>query len=253
MQSLLSALGHLTLPHPGNNHQAKLRQPVGLLGLLVIVIAAQFWVQIFAHAQPSVLGYASAITLDGILADTNHQRQLQGLSTLRLDPQLSQAAAAKAQDMFARDYWAHITPTGQPPWSFITQAGYPYLYAGENLARDFMESQAVVDAWMASPSHRDNLLSKNYDDIGLAIVNGNLAGSETTLVVQMFGARKVITAQPSMVDPKAQATAPGPSHLAYAHLSVPVLAPPNAQTRPLSAQTQPSTDQKSLPSACRAK
>jgi hypothetical protein len=48
-------------------------------------------------------------------------------------------------------------------------------------------SDGVVTAWMNSPTHRDNILKKEYTDVGFAIVNGVLNGEETTLVVQMFG------------------------------------------------------------------
>jgi hypothetical protein len=121
---------------------------------------------------------------------TNQQRITHGLPPLKANPQLTTAANDKAKHMFAHDYWAHITPTGEQPWAFISRAGYSYIYAGENLARDFADSQSVVTAWMNSPSHRDNILSPNYDHIGIAVVNGNLASTDTTLVIQEFGRPK---------------------------------------------------------------
>lgn len=77
--------------------------------------------------------------------------------------------------------------SGTTPWDFITGSGYQYEYAGENLAKNFMFSQGVVDAWMNSPSHKENLMRKDYTDVGFAVVNGVLNGEETTLVVQLFG------------------------------------------------------------------
>ncbi len=204
MDKLINQLLHLFYPHPGNNHQAKLRQSIGVLGLICLVLAAQVWVQVFTRIQPQVLGYASNISPQQILSLTNEKRQQYGLAPLRLDQQLTHAAQAKANDMFNRDYWAHVTPTGEQPWSFITSTGYTYLYAGENLARDFADPQAVVEAWMASPSHRENLLNPNYDDLGVAVVDGDLAGVETTLIVQMFGSRRVAT-QPAEISETAKA------------------------------------------------
>ena len=96
--------------------------------------------------------------------------------------------------MFEKGYWAHNAPDGATPWDFIHGEGYRYTYAGENLARDFSYSKDVVDAWMASPSHRDNLMRPEYQEIGFAVVNGTLNGSETTLVVQMFGTKREGTA-----------------------------------------------------------
>lgn len=91
--------------------------------------------------------------------------------------------------MFAGQYWAHTSPTGRDPWSFIVESGYTYLFAGENLARDFGDSKGVVEAWMNSSSHKDNLLNSRYQDVGFAVVNGKYNGYETTLVVQMFGTK----------------------------------------------------------------
>ncbi len=98
-----------------------------------------------------------------------------------------QAAAAKANDVFAKNYWAHYAPDGTSPWFFFQQAQYQYLYAGENLAKDFTDSQAVVAAWMNSPTHRDNILKPEYEEIGFAVQEGNLQNQDTVLVVQLFG------------------------------------------------------------------
>jgi hypothetical protein len=96
---------------------------------------------------------------------------------------------AKGTDMLNRNYWAHVAPDGTEPWAFFINAGYKYRYAGENLARDFSSASSTVDAWMASPSHRENLLSNKYKDIGVAVVEGNLNGVDTTIVVQFFGTK----------------------------------------------------------------
>ena len=90
-------------------------------------------------------------------------------------------------DMFAKQYWAHVSADGKQPWDFISDAGYSYTVAGENLARDFQHADQVVEAWMASPTHKANILHEKYTEIGIAVVEGNLEGIETTLVVQMFG------------------------------------------------------------------
>lgn len=111
-----------------------------------------------------------------------------GLPELRLNAKLSEAATKKAQDMFSHNYWSHTSPEGATPWNFIVASGYQYTMAGENLAKNFSNSSGVVDAWMASPTHKDNIVKPAYRDIGFAIVNGTLDGEETTLVVQMFGA-----------------------------------------------------------------
>lgn len=137
--------------------------------------------------MPDVLGYATDINIQQLLANTNAERAAAGLNQLTLNSQLSEAAARKAQDMFAKGYWAHNSPTGSTPWDFISGAGYRYTVAGENLAKNFSNSTAVVAAWKASPTHWANIIKPSYKEIGFAVVNGKLNGEETTLVVQMFG------------------------------------------------------------------
>ncbi|MBA3284597.1 MAG: CAP domain-containing protein, partial [Nitrosopumilus sp.] len=118
---------------------------------------------------------------------TNQEREKAGLQPLTYNDKLAQAAQQKANDMFAKNYWAHYGPNNENPWQFILGAGYDYEYAGENLAKNFLFSKGVVDAWMNSPTHKENMVRKEYTDIGFAVVNGMLNGEETTLVVQMFG------------------------------------------------------------------
>ena len=154
---------------------------------ITILLALYVSLNFFKTAAPGILGFASNIFVEEIVETTNAYRQENGLSELRFDPTLSQAAREKAEDMFADDYWAHVAPDGTKPWFFITEAGYDYVYAGENLAKDFQKSDSVVVAWMESPSHRQNILNEKFKDIGIAVVNGTLDGYETTLVVQMFG------------------------------------------------------------------
>lgn len=185
----MSLFHHLFLPHHTNNQRAKILHP-SVLSLIIGVFAlSQIFIGQLTHRFPQILGYASQIPASEIIRLTNIERQNRGLPVLKSDPELSSAAAKKAADMFAKNYWAHVSPSGTQPWFFITQSGYDYRYAGENLARDFSDPQSVVQAWLNSPSHRDNLLNSRYSDIGVAVVDGNLEGRDTTLVVQMFGAR----------------------------------------------------------------
>lgn len=180
---------HLFVPHESNNQRAKLIHPSGLsvvIGLYVLFQVGLGWI---SNRYPNVLGYAAFIKPEEVVRLTNIEREANGLGTVSLDPKLSEAAAQKAADMVARDYWAHVSPIGTQPWSFVTGAGYSYRYAGENLARDFSDATSVVKAWMASPSHRENLLNPRYQDIGIAVIDGKLGGHETTLVVQIFGSK----------------------------------------------------------------
>jgi len=193
---------HLFIPHHSNNQKPKLLHP----STLVIIAFLLSFLQIFLHFLPKagvrVLGYAANISVDEVFRLTNQKRQEAGLPPLKLDPVLSQAAKNKGEDMLVKDYWAHVSPDGVEPWKFFLDAGYKYRYAGENLARDFSNAASAVDAWMASPSHRENMLSPKYEEIGIAVVEGDLSGVDTTLIVQFFGTRMAGTSQVSSVAKK---------------------------------------------------
>jgi hypothetical protein len=189
---LLPHLRHLFTPQTSNNHRPRIIHPAGLSVLIGLFIFFNSSLRLLAQVDQDIvrggiLGYASDISVEQVIQLTNQERAHQGLAPLTENSLLSSAAQAKAADMFQLDYWSHNSPTGKQPWNFIRQAGYKYRYAGENLARDFGDTPAMVAAWMASPTHRDNILSPRYQEIGIAVVDGELEGIATTLVVQMFG------------------------------------------------------------------
>lgn len=187
---LLSALLiHYFFPHESNNHRARLLHPIFITLSLFLFLLNQALIPFLPRITPAVLGYASNIPPERVIELTNQKREEKGVEPLRIDPLLTQSALMKASDMFLKDYWAHVSPEGIEPWHFFVQAGYKYRFAGENLARDFSKPEDVVAAWVASPSHRENLLAARYRDIGIAVVDGKLGGVETTLVVQFFGTK----------------------------------------------------------------
>jgi len=200
--NLLEWARHFFIPHHSNNHKAKVLHPSTLSVIVAVFLVYQFAINFYLLIQPSILGYASNITPEQVIELTNQKRLENGLSPLTLNGQLNEAAQRKAGDMFAFNYWSHNSPSGRNPWSFFQEVGYKYLYAGENLARDFMNSSSVIDAWMNSPTHRDNVLNSRYQETGLAVVNGTLNGVETTLVVQLFGtpAPAPVARQPSVTE-----------------------------------------------------
>lgn len=209
--NLLEWARHLFVPHHSNNCKAKILHPSALSVLVGFFLFYQFFINFYLLVSPSVLGFASNINVNRVLELTNQKRAEKGLAPLTINSKLNESAQRKAGDMFAFNYWAHISPSGRNPWSFFQEVGYKYIYAGENLARDFMNSEAVVEAWMNSPTHRDNILNGNYKEIGLSVVNGTLNGVETTLVVQHFGAA---SATGGTVVQKAAVAAPKEASLA---------------------------------------
>ncbi len=178
-------------PHEHNNFRSKLLHHSSLILFVLLLFISSVSVNFLHTRHPGVLGISYSISQQELLDQTNRVRQEHGLQPLQLNDSLVSAANGKAQHMIANNYWAHFAPDGTSPWSFIKGAGYGYVFAGENLAKGFTDSQSIVNAWLNSPSHRDNLLSDKYNDIGFAIVEGSLEGSETVLVVQLFGAQDV--------------------------------------------------------------
>jgi uncharacterized protein YkwD len=126
------------------------------------------------------------LTSQQILSVLNRDRERHGLDSLTLNPTLNLAALAKAEDMVSRDYFAHVSPDGTKPWYWFNIVGYNYAYAGENLAEGYTNARDLENSWMASPTHRANILSPFYSEVGLAVVDRD----NTNIVVQFFGAKE---------------------------------------------------------------
>lgn len=203
---LKRSLHHLFAPHSGNNFRAKLLHNSGLVSLLGIFLTLNLLIRIFDSTPLHILGFTSSVTIDEVVAQTNVERTAAGLSTLRYNETLADAARRKAANMFSEDYWAHTSPSGLSPWHWFSEAGYNYTHAGENLAKDFGSTDRMVAAWMDSPTHRENIVNPLYSEIGVAVVPGTLLGQETVLVVQLFGSRQAgsITPSVSEVTPSTQ-------------------------------------------------
>lgn len=207
MKGLLHHLKHYLIPHESNNHRPKLLHTNTLLALVLLFVVLNVAFRTIHQNYPEVLGITANISNEDLLRLTNEKRAEKGLKPLKLNTELSKAAGKKADYMFAKNFWAHIGPDGTTPWYFIRNAGYEYLYAGENLARGYTSAPEVVDAWMASPTHRENIMSPNYQDIGFAVESGNLTGSETVLVVEMFGTSAADTKEIASADASGSAVA----------------------------------------------
>jgi len=119
---------------------------------------------------------------------TNKYRSENGLPVLTRNSLLDETAGKKVLDMFAKQYFDHVSPDGVAPAELVLSVGYNYRYTGENLAMgDFTDEKALVDAWMASPGHRANILNKNYTEIGVSAGLNNILNHYTWLSVQEFG------------------------------------------------------------------
>jgi len=127
------------------------------------------------------------LTRGGVMKWTNLHRANAGLSALAENPQLNSAARLKVQDMFARQYFEHVSPTGGNISTLLDGVGYEYIAVGENLALgNYENDEALVQAWMDSPGHRANILNGRFQEIGVAVERGTFEGHKTWLAVQAF-------------------------------------------------------------------
>ena len=222
MHSFTKFLRHAFLPHQENNYRAKVLHHDSLTYIMgLLLVTALIFRTSATTSFHKVLGASLNIQTQALLADTNKERAQYGLNALTTNKQLSEAAADKARDMFAHDYWNHYSPTGTSPWYFFTKHNYRYVYAGENLAKDFSDSPKVIQAWMQSTKHRENILRPEYTEIGFAVEEGMLQGKPTVLVVQLLAT-------------------PDPSYVSTAN------SPPQPKSNVLNAHSAPSVQKTKL-------
>lgn len=202
MKNILSIFGHFFVPTNHNNYRARILHLdfLFLFFAFSILFACSFKYSDALNLNDKVLGISTDITVEKLLNLTNEERSKKGLPSLTYNEKLARAAENKARNMLGENYWAHYSPTGKTPWEFMLAEDYKYEYAGENLAKDFMYSGDVVNAWMNSPSHKENLLKSEYSEVGFGVVNGVLDGQELTLVVQMFGKPLALSTPPPITE-----------------------------------------------------
>lgn len=105
---------------------------------------------------------------------TNQERTERGLSPLKISTELSKVAREKSRDMAENNYFSHNSPTYGSPFDMMKQFGITYKTAGENIARGQSTPQEVVNGWMNSEGHRENILNSSFTHIGVGYVeNGN--------------------------------------------------------------------------------
>lgn len=137
---------------------------------------------------PKVTEKTAVLSADKIIELTNVYRAKENIAPLTKNETLTKAAQAKVDDMFAKQYFEHISPSGVTPAQLVLKTGYNYKTTGENLALGgFKNEQELVDAWYASLGHRENMLNPEFVEIGVASSQNDFEGNQTWLSVQEFG------------------------------------------------------------------
>lgn len=186
MKKIFEKISHTIIPHEKNGNI-----PHILKEEFVFVIA--IFVGLLFYFNQNNLNIIRDLNLTAtvypaVLADlTNQDRNNSGVSRLTWNTTLENAAKLKAEDMLKNSYFAHTSPSGVTPWHWLKVANYNFIYAGENLAVDFTESDNIQKAWLNSPKHRENILNSNFTEIGIATADGFFEGKNTTFVVEFFG------------------------------------------------------------------
>lgn len=134
------------------------------------------------------LNTTSDISQTRLLEETNEKRIDNNESGLKLNTLLSKAAQKKANDMANNNYWSHATPNGKQPWQFISDEGYEYSIASENLAYGFPTASETINGWMNSSTHKQAMLDQAINEIGFGIANSPdyQDRGEQTIVVAMY-------------------------------------------------------------------
>ena len=111
-----------------------------------------------------------------VLILTNRERAKNGLNPLQWDSSLAALAKTHCEDMINRKFFDHNNPDGETPFDRMKKAGISYRFAGENIAAGQYSPEAVVESWMSSAGHRENILNSNFTYLGVSVVKGGEYG-----------------------------------------------------------------------------
>jgi len=136
----------------------------GIVLFIIAVVILYFTFNCFFCKKPE--SPVKATQTSFLYDETNRMRKENGIDLLKYSQELERSATVKACDLRDRNYWAHQAPDGQMSWHLFNEAGYYYIFAGENLARN-LPDEKIIGAFMESPTHRANVLGKQFDDLGI--------------------------------------------------------------------------------------
>ncbi len=176
---------NLIWPREENGYSPVVTKTSTILAFAIVVFLSNVLL-----GQLNLARGAGQIDANELVLLHNRERQSYGLNPLSVNTLLNKSAQAKAEAMLAADCWSHYCPDGKSPWDFFDEAGYVYIYAGENLAQGFYDNESVMQAWMNSPTHKENVVKDDFTEIGIGIAHGTFQGVQNNIVVAVhFGTR----------------------------------------------------------------
>lgn len=157
----------------------------------VILTVLQPWTTVLAYTGcGGAVAAAQNPTYEAQVVElVNQRRAEQSLPPMKIVPQLTDAARYHATDMTEENYFSHASQdlvngdyVQVCSWSVRIKSYYTNSWSiGENIAYGYRTPEQVMQGWMESPGHRDNILG-NYNEIGVGYVNNRW--------VQDFGTRR---------------------------------------------------------------
>lgn len=118
-----------------------------------------------------------------VIALVNTERAKQHIQGLDIDWELSRVARIKSQDMANKNYFSHQSPTYGSPFDMMKHFGIHYTSAGENIASGQKTPEQVMESWMNSQGHRENIMNPTFTHIGVGYYRG---GNYGTMWTQQF-------------------------------------------------------------------
>ena len=175
------------IPHEENNHQPHILRKDAIFFIGILTFSLEILFIFHSLGIIPIDKFTASILPNALVDETNTTRVSDSLSPLKPNTLLELAAQDKANDMAKNGYFAHTSPTGITPWYWFQKVGYNFIYAGENLAVNFVDSSDVMNAWMNSPEHKANILNSHFTQIGIAVATGTYEGRPAVFAVQLFG------------------------------------------------------------------
>lgn len=188
-----------------------------------------------AVSSISAVAFGSSVISDL----SNSARNSNGLASLTINSKLTSAAQNKANAMVANNYFEHTAPDGTTGWDYISSAGYSYLSAGENLAASNEDDAGVVNGWLNSQAHRDNLLNPTYTEVGYGIsyIGDYLGYGGVYFIVALYAKPQPVVSKVSVAPAPVAATSTQPT---VTEVTTPVVVE-NPQPKEVVETTSPQT------------
>jgi len=157
-----------------------------MIALLILFFVAPS--PFFANAVDDKISHkAQNLSTTEIINASNAARKELGLQPLFFSSKLTELAKQKTTDMQTMHYFDHYSPTGKSLKNFLNDINYKYIYAGENLAKNYSDDNELVQAWLNSPTHRHNMLHPDFNEVGVAFDYVSLNGINQLVAVMIFG------------------------------------------------------------------